>query len=218
MSQQVNLFNPIFLKQKKVFTAAHMVQTLGLVLVGGLLLTAYGAYKTRALAQQAEAGKATLAVHQARLARVTAEFPPREKSAELEADVVRKRAELAALREVSGVLEGGDLGNTSGYSEYFRALARQNVPGLWLTRVHIAGAGKDIGVVGKAMQPELVPGYLQRLTREAVLQGKTFGTLEIGQAGPAAPAALAGRAPGAAVAVPPYVEFRLLTQPAEASK
>ena len=36
MSQQINLFNPIFLKQKKIFSAAAMAQAL-CVLLGGVL-------------------------------------------------------------------------------------------------------------------------------------------------------------------------------------
>lgn len=204
MSQQINLFNPIFLKQKKIFTAVHMVQTLGLVAAGGVLLALYGAVKTSQLASHAEAGKAAQAAAEARLAQVVKEFPPKQKSQALEADLVRMQGELKALHEARAVLERGELGNTAGYSEYFRALARQNVQGVWLTGVSVVGAGKEIGLEGRSMQPELVPGYIQRLTREAVLQGKTFGSLEILRPG-AAPT-------GTPASATHYVEFRLSSQ------
>jgi hypothetical protein len=80
--------------------------------------------------------------------------------------------------------------------------------------VTLVGAGKEIGLEGRALQPELVPGYIQRLTREAVLQGKTFGSLEIARPGatsgpqPAGGAAAGGMASAGA----PFVEFRLTTQ------
>ena len=224
MSQQINLFNPIFLKQKKIFTALHMVQTLGMVAAGALLLAVYGAVKTSQLAQHAEAGKAALAAAETRLAKATAEFPPRQKSKDVEAEVARMQGELKSLREVKSVLERGELGNTAGYSEYWRALARQSVNGVWLTGVTVVGAGREIGLEGRALQPEQVPGYIQRLTREAVLQGKTFGSLEISRPGMAAgaqaagsPAGMAGAGTTGAVGAP-YVEFRLATQPAQAKE
>jgi hypothetical protein len=227
VSQQINLFNPIFLKQKKIFTAVHMLQTLGLVAAGGLLLAVYGAVKTSQLAQHAAHGKAAVAAAEARLAQVAKEFPPRQKSKELEADLQRMQGELKALHEVLAVLERGELGNTAGYSEYFRAFARQGVSGVWLTGVTLVGPGKEIALEGRALQAELVPGYIQRLTHEAVLQGKTFGSLEISR--PGAPAAQLAGGAGAGAAVSggpaqagavsaPFVEFRLATQPVSAKE
>ncbi|XLZ71715.1 hypothetical protein ABT364_07025 [Massilia sp. SR12] len=217
MSQQINLFNPIFLKQRKIFTAAHMVQTLGAVLAGALLIVAFGAMKTQQLGTHAAAGKVALERREARLAEISVKFPPRQKSKALEDELGRKRSELNALRDVQGVLERGDLGNTAGYSEYLRAFARRDVHGVWLTGLTIVGAGRDIALEGRALQPEQVPSYINGLTREAVLQGKTFASLEIGR--PAtAPVGTAG-AQGIPTAmkeapVAPYIEFRLMSQPA----
>jgi hypothetical protein len=58
-----------------------------------------------------------------------------------------------------------------------------------------------------------VPGYLTRLTREPVFQGKSFGSLQMteGTAGPAAgspSAAVPAPAPAPASAAP-FVEFSL---------
>jgi len=219
VSQQINLFNPIFLKQKKIFTASHMAQTLGLVAGGALLIAAYGAVKTSQLEKHAAAGKGAVAASEARLAQVEKEFPPREKSKDLEAEAGRMQGELKSLREVQSVLERGELGNTAGYSEYWRAFARQSVNGVWLTGVTVVGAGKEIGIEGRALQPELVPGYIQRLTREAVLQGKSFGSLEISRPGaqPAGAGSTSGAgAPGAVGA--PFVEFRMATQPLQSKE
>ena len=155
-----------------------------------------------------------MAQKQARLASVNLEFAPRQKSAEVEAELLEAERQLAALREVSGVLERGELGNTQGYAEYFRALARQHVDGLWLTGVSITGAGLDIGVRGRALDPQRVPGYLNRLTGEPIMRGKAFGSLQITQGGPASRLDEGGKG----VAVPaPYVEFSLAAAPGGAA-
>ena len=184
MSQQINLFNPIFLQQKKIFTTSTMARALGVLLLGGLLMVAYGRSSVAALEKEAARTTALLAVRQAKLDTVNLEYAPRRKSPELDAQLRLAKAELAALTEVAGVLRRGELGNTDGYSGYFKALARQKVDGLWLTGVSIVGAGNDIGVRGRALDAALVPDYLGKLAREGVMQGKAFTSLQIGQPSP----------------------------------
>lgn len=219
MSQQINLFNPIFLKQKKIFTALPMAEALGVIVAGALLLNWYAGQSVSALEQEAEAGKATLAKREQRLVQARAQFAPRPKDPALALQLAEAEAELKALHDVTSVLQGGALGNTAGYAEYFRALSRQNVSGLWLTGVSINGAGKDIGVQGRAMQATLIPSYISRLTGEHIMRGKTFASLDIARPQdaamtPTATPALA--APAAPVA--PFVEFSLQSTAQEASK
>lgn len=225
MSQQINLFNPIFLKQKKIFTALPMAEALGVIVVGALLLNWYAMHSVDALDLRANEGKTALAKREQQLARANAQFAPRGKDTALETELADAEAELKALRDVSSVLQGGALGNTNGYAEYFRAFSRQNVNGLWLTGVTINGAGTDIGVRGRAMQATLIPNYISRLTAERVMHGKTFASLDIARPevmpmqagtelapaqvaagaaspGPAAPAGASAAAPAAAVAAP----------------
>jgi hypothetical protein len=191
VSQQINLFNPALLKQKKIFTAVPMAEALGVVLIGALALTWYANRRVAELEQIAASGKTMLAGREVRLTQAVAQFAPRQKSAALAAEVAQAKVELQALHEVASVLRGGALGNTTGYAEYFRALARQNVNGLWLTGVTIVGAGNDIGVQGRAMQPTLIPNYIARLTGERIMHGKTFASLDISRPELAAVAATA---------------------------
>jgi hypothetical protein len=223
VSQQINLFNPIFLKQKKIFTALPMAEALGVIVAGALLLTWYAGQSVAALEQEAIAGKAALAKREQRLVQAKAQFAPRAKDPSLAFQQAEAEAELKALHDVTSVLQGGALGNTSGYAEYFRALSRQNVSGLWLTGVSINGAGNDIGVQGRAMQATLIPNYIARLTAERVMRGKSFATLDIGRpqntAAPVPAAPVANGAPAPAVsAASPFVEFNLQTTAQEVAK
>jgi hypothetical protein len=215
VSQQVNLFNPAFEEQKQVFGAATMAQALAVLLAGVIALGVYGNAQVAALQREADAGARQLEKKQARLTSVGTEFAPRQKSAALEAEVAAAEAQLASLRKVSAVLDSGELGNTQGYSEYFKALARQNIDGLWLTGVSVASAGNDIGVRGRALDAALLPGYLGRLTREATMRGKAFGSLQISRPAPgqAAPLTVAAKDGREATAAAPYVEFSLQSGP-----
>jgi hypothetical protein len=222
VSQQINLFNPIFLKQKKLFTALPMAEAMGIIIAGALLLDWYASRQVADLQREADDGKAALAQREQRLVKANAQFAPRANDPRLAAELADAQAELKALRDVSSVLQGGALGNTNGYAEYFRALSRQNVSGLWLTGVTINGAGNDIGVKGRAMQATLIPNYIARLTGERVMHGKTFASLDIGRpeaaetpALSAAQAAAGAASSPAAPSTSPFVEFSLQSTAAQ---
>lgn len=195
MSQQINLFNPAFERKQQLFAAAPMTLALALLLAGVVGLGCYGKARLALLQDHEVSVARQLAKKQARLATVTAEFPPRRKDPALAAQLADAEAQLATLQKISGVLQRGELGDTRGFAEYFKALAREHVDGVWLTAVSVGGAGNDIGVRGRALDPSLLPGYLGRLTREPALQGKGFASVQVSQ--PAGNQAS------------PYVEFSL---------
>lgn len=206
MSQQINLFNPIFLKQKKYFSAVAMAQALGLILLGALLLSLYSRYQFSGISKAATKTATQLTLAQAQLDKVTTEYAPRQKSQSLEANVKRTQAEVQSLQQVFAALQKGEIGNRDGYSAYMRAFAHQIGDGVWLTGFTIVGAGTEMGLQGRALRPELVPAYINRLKQEPVIQGKTFSTLEIQLPQEPGNAALPASAVRAAA---PYVEFNL---------
>lgn len=212
MSQQINLYNPQFERKRKLFGAAAMTQSLLLLVVGVLALSYYGQRHVAALQAEAVSGASRLDKKKRELEAVNIEFAARQKSPELQAELADAESQLAALQRIADAVERGDLGNASGYSEYFRAFARQRVDGLWLTGLAITGAGCEIAVHGRATDPSLLTGFLAQLTREKILQGKAFGSLQIDQSAAAPQAAPALPAPPAKeekAAVAPYVEFSL---------
>ncbi len=215
MSQQINLYNADFEEKKKFFGAFALAQAVLLLVVGVLAMSVYAQRSVAMLQKEADAGSARLAKKKAQLALVAVEFAPRTKSPELEAEVSDAEAQLASLKRITEVVDRGELGNANGYSEYFKALARQHVDGLWLTGLAITGAGCDIGVSGKATDASLLPGFLARLTQEKILQGKAFGSLQIsqpGQAQPGTPAPAGKEAPKESKHAG-YVEFSLQSKP-----
>lgn len=179
MSQQINLFNPIFLKQEKHFSALTMLQGLGVILFAGILLTTYTGYQLSSLQNEQANMTTQLQLAKNQLAKVTADYPPKQKDAQLEARFQQAEARVKSLQQVSDVLGKGEFGNTNGYADYFRAFARQIIDGVWLTGLTINGAGSEISIQGSTLRPELVPAYLTRLKSEPVMQGASFSTLEM---------------------------------------
>ncbi|MGE5651232.1 MAG: MSHA biogenesis protein MshI [Bacillota bacterium] len=207
MSQQINLFNPVFLKQEKLFSALAMVQGLGLICLGLAGLGGYSYYRVHHLRADAAAVANQLVAVQAELTQQAERDKPKEKNKALEQEIQAMEAKLNAQRRVLDFVQQGELGNTKGYSDYFRAFARQNMNGLWLTGFAIHGPGSDIRIDGRAVQPELIPAYIMGIKREPLFRGKSFATLSMRGAQVADTAK--GKAAGA------YVEFSLGTSDAE---
>jgi hypothetical protein len=213
MSQQINLFNPAFQHQTTRFSAAAMAAASGALVLGLVGMVAWGQLRLAQLQGEADTVTRRLEGAHKRLAGVEAEFKPRANDPAMSAQLAEAEQQHAALRHVAQVIERGELGNTQGYAEYFRAMARQSADGLWLTAVSVGGAGRDIGVQGRALDPAMVPGFLSRLRSEPVLQGKAIGSLQIGEAQALKQAGPDGKESSVAA---PYVEFSLQSVPAGA--
>ena len=216
MSQQINLFNPVFLKTKKYFSAVTMAEGLGLILIGSLALFGYASYQTRAFDRQAAQTSQSLDAARAQLEKVTTTFAPRNASQLLAQDIARLELQLKARQGVQAILKGGEFGNAKGFSEYMRAFSHQSLNGLWLTGFTIQGADAAMTINGRVLQAELVPIYIKRLGQEPAMQGRTFASLEMSRPPEikAAPGAIAAVKP----LLPPFVEFSLRATNSEAPK
>lgn len=204
MSQQINLFNPIFMKQRKYFSLLTMLQALGMIVAGSLLFYGYALYQVNQLAGQAAESTKRHDAEQARLARLAAEFSPQHANQLLQGEAQQLEKVFAEQTVLIEALKSGVAGNTTGYSGYMRAFARQVVPGLWLTGFRVAGDAAHISLKGHVTRPELLPVYIQKLGREPIMQGRNFSNLKMQQ--PEADATKGAPKPH-------YVSFELSSNP-----
>jgi Tfp pilus assembly protein PilN len=218
MAQQINLFNPVFLKQKKYFSAVTMLQSLGLVVAGVVAFYGYTVYESRAIARVAADASRQAIAQAAQVAALTREFSPQGRSRLLQEELGRVGARLKQREDMLSLLQTGGLGNTAGFSRYLTALARQPLAGVWLTSFTVSGDEIELHLGGRVLQPDLVPAYLRALNREEVMRGRRVAELRLTAReeqrvpGTAAPGA---NPAGAAAAKPPaparYVEFSLVS-------
>ena len=96
MSQQINLYNPIFRKEEKLFSARRIAQGLGALLVALCALGAYGFAELRAAEKLAKASEQQLATQRAQIAKLTASLPSQTRSKALESEIARLGAEAGS--------------------------------------------------------------------------------------------------------------------------
>jgi cell division protein FtsL len=215
MSQQINLFNPIFMKQRKYFSLLTMLQALGLIIAGSLVFYGYAVYQVNQLGQQLEENTKRYNAEQTHLANFMTEFSPQQAQQLLQDEVQRLEKQTAEQNELIETLKSGAVGNTTGYSDYMRAFARQVVQGLWLTGFKVTGDAAQISLSGGVVNPELLPEYIQRLGKESVMQGKTFSTLKMQQT-KAEEKVVTGQAPASAARS--YIQFTMYSSPDSEAK
>lgn len=214
MSQQVNLFNPIFRPKGFSFTSAKaMLYAMGIALAG---LAAAGVYEDYALREVLVHAQTTETAHKdatSKLSQLTNDVAQQKPSAQIEADIAALEAQLKGRQEIVETLRSGVVGNTAGFSEYMRAFSRQTVNGLWLTGFEFDG--NDLVLHGRTVNPELVANFLKQLNREQSLQGREFSAMRIRQPAPegAADAAKAEPEKAAKAAAGRYHEFSISTAP-----
>ncbi len=204
MSQQINLYNPAFEHKRDLLSLSGAATAWGLaaavVIVVMLAMSMRTSNLERDLLEASEARDAA----QSEMNRLAGQLAARKSDVGLAAEVVQLEAEVSSREEVMSKLQDGIIGDTDGFSEHLSAFARQSFSGLWLTGLKVAGAGQYVVLEGRAVSPELVPGYLQRLNREDVMQGHAFAELEMRRPDSK------GKTDGADAR---YIEFRLSTLP-----
>lgn len=176
--QQVNLYQPIFRRQRQIFSAGALLQGLGIFAAALVGVYAYGLAQVTGL----EAEVAKLEGRERALTTQLARIDPRlgeGRRAEMAEELRRLDETAVAQQRLVEVLRKEPLGSAQGFSEHLAALGRQRTPELWLTRFAINGATGAIELAGRSTRPELVPEYLQRLGSEPALAGKRFDRFEI---------------------------------------
>ena len=175
MMQQINLYRPIFRKQEKKFSSLAMIQAGVAILVGMMLIYGLMAWRLHSLRSQvAEAGK-LLEDANTRLAQAKQQVGSGNSGkTAIEDQIAQLERQVAASQRTREVMVSGLFANTKGYSEYFEAFARQRIPAVWLTGFDIEGAGEKLMLQGRTSEPSEVPRYMQRLSKESVLNGKEF--------------------------------------------
>jgi Tfp pilus assembly protein PilN len=200
LSQQINLYSPLFRKQEKLFTAQAMLHALALVLVALMILYVYARFQVTTLARQAAGFDEQVRAGLERVKSMPG-APVAADEKQLDARIAELQARLQSAQRLLG--QAGLSQASTGYAEPLRALARQRLEGVWLTSVTLAGDAGELSLGGRALRPELVPRYIERLTKDPALRGRRFATLAIERDAPAK------SADGSSPPVPESVVFRL---------
>jgi len=179
INQQVNLFQPIFRKERKLLSFKVLTPACAAVLVVLVMLYGWSLQQTQQMKtdlaqlkkQQAQFSTQLTEVS-ARLAGMKTDAAPQLAMASLEQELVARQKVINALTRVKDSY-------TRGVSSYLESFSRQAPKGVWLTGFTVQAGGEGLVIRGSSLKSALVPAFLQQLSSESALKGTEFGLLQI---------------------------------------
>jgi Tfp pilus assembly protein PilN len=179
VSQQVNLYQPIFRKQKIIFSA----RTIAFITAGLLLLLViWGLVVGQRINQLETEYQRQVAAEQRAVEQLTElqrNRPPPTDTSALEADIEALRQRAQELRaSLSSVQQHRPVSQTQ-LPERLDALARQVPRGLWLTRLTMTEPDRGLTIEGRALSSGIVPNYIEGLSSEPLIIGTGFKQVQV---------------------------------------
>jgi hypothetical protein len=177
MHQQINLFQPVFRKQRKVFSAGTLAQIAAAVLV---LLVAILGHVRWSLASMGRSAEALQQQHdhiRKQIETFEAAYQTPDTKA-LDEEIEQLMADIHQRNSLLVQFDQLVIQHRNGFAGQFRALAEQHVPGLWLEGITVNGNGQ-IEIRGISLDAKLVPVYLQQLQKRKGLSATAFETVSM---------------------------------------
>jgi Tfp pilus assembly protein PilN len=185
MHQQINLYQPVFRKQVKVFSATTLAQIAGAVLVLLVIIFAHARWTLAGMESSAAALQQQLDSLQGQMGALEAGYRTPDTEA-LDKEIEKLRADISQRNYLLAQFDRLVIQRGSGFAEQFNVLAEQRVPGLWLEGVKVSGKGQ-IELRGITLDARLVPVYVQHLDKRPNLSESSFETLSMSRLDPDKP-------------------------------
>lgn len=177
MHQQINLFQPVFRKQQKVFSAATLAQIAGAVAVLLLLLLGHASWTLANMEATADNMQQQYDHLQQQIG-VLEETLRTPDTEALDNEIEQLQTHIEERSELLARFDDLAIENQSGFHTHFRTLAEQHINGLWLEGVSVDGKA-NIEIRGSTLDARLVPAYLQRLANQPELSDTPFETVQL---------------------------------------
>ena len=177
--QQINLYKPIFRKQKIVLSFNEMLLILSVAAVAMTGISGYMYWQLNKLEQQVNLSKQQALNLQTSINQLQEQLRTPRVNHMLEIELQRVKKSQSTTMALFNTLKTQVSGNQTGFSGYFEGLAHQTQPGLWFTNITIAQSGEALSLQGRTQSPEWVPQLLKRLKDEKAFDNTTFQIMEL---------------------------------------
>jgi len=177
MRQEVNLYQAGILPQKSHLSGTRTLLLLALVLCILAVISLYQQQRTAELRQRLKEAETTRQPLQKEVEDLR-QRASQQSDQDLQRRIRKLEAEKKARRQLVDIISRTGSSEQKDFAPFLKALARQHLPHLWLTRFRIdLGGTPTLRLTGRTTVSEQIPEYLFRLSREEVFSGFSFRTL-----------------------------------------
>jgi hypothetical protein len=179
MRQEINFYRrPPSAGGLRLDALAMAWATLALLLLCAVI-SAVGFFRNQHLSRQLSESQAAMAAAETRVNALRLSNPEPSVDPALVALTDRLQGKVDGLRVLLSQVEGQEWHQRGGFSPYFEGLARRRLDDLWLTSIRLKGGGKNLELIGKALNSEKIPQLVQSLGSESSFRNKSFADLII---------------------------------------
>ena len=178
MTQNINLFHAGLRQVRPKLSFELLMKCVGGGLALILLMYAFVQFQVSGLNREVRRVQEQLKAEQSDALKLAGQRSASKPDPQLEAEIAKLQGELRQAQQTVSALSAGSFGDRKGFAQFLSAFSRQSLDGVWLTAFSITGGG-DIEISGRALRPDLVPVYIQRLNEEEALAGHSFAHLEM---------------------------------------
>ncbi len=177
MHQQINLCQPVFRKQQKVFSARTLAQIAAAVLVLLIAILGHVRWSLASMGRSAEALQQQHEHIRKQIEALEAAYQTPDTKT-LDAEIEQLMADIDQRNSLLIQFDQQLIQHRNGFAAQFRALAEGHMAGLWLEGITVEGDGR-IELRGISLDAKLVPAYLQQLQKQQGLSTTPFETVSM---------------------------------------
>ena len=177
MTHNINLYDASLKTRRDLLGLGPALAMVGTAVVCMALAVGWARGAATRLGPIAEEGAAALQARQTALQAAAESSAAKKPDPQVQNAVADAQRTLLQRRAALQMLATSPIDGEGGFAAQLEALARQSVEGLWLTGMVLRQ--DDVVLKGRALQPQLIPVFVQRLDREPSLQGRAFRALEV---------------------------------------
>jgi hypothetical protein len=177
--QNVNLYLPEFRRKKTWLDAEKTVLIAGAGIVLMVIATGVEYWQLVQLRGDLEAKGQEYEQAAAETADLLAQYGVQTEDPALLENIRELEEDLQSKQALLQFLEGRELGNADGFSEYLSDLSRHHVQGLSVNYVNLTEGGRSVELEGEVLKPELALAFLEELGKGSAYAGMEFEGVHI---------------------------------------
>ncbi len=117
---------------------------------------------------------------EARLNRIKT-MPRSINSRQIDRKLTMLKNSIAQREQIGSIIEGQNLGNELGFSQYMLGVSRQSLETLSLNRIRLSRGGSFVELKGLTSNAEDVPRFIENLQTEESFRDSQFGLMSVAE-------------------------------------
>ncbi|SDZ90414.1 Fimbrial assembly protein (PilN) [Desulfuromusa kysingii] len=179
MRQQINLYQDILIDRPEPFRSRQVSVLLILFVVCLGLIGLYCYWQVNQLDERIDGLRQQQQDLAQQVAELEEQYPVRKPDVLLAAKIRSVEGSILGQRQALAYFSEQDQQQNKNILASLEGLARYPQKGLWLRRVSLLQAGREVQLSGSALTAEKVPEYLHLLGEKNIFAGQVFSHLQL---------------------------------------